>query len=78
MPAEVYINVAISGLLTGLVYGLMALGLSVIYGARIHLGTFFISHRRLASIRNLFFGDRWFVANSVGDDGAVRGVTGGV
>ncbi len=32
MPAEVYINVAISGLLTGLVYGLMALGLSVIYG----------------------------------------------
>ncbi len=32
MPAEIYINVAISGLLTGLVYGLMALGLSVIYG----------------------------------------------
>ena len=32
MPAEVYLNVAISGLLTGLVYGLMALGLSVIFG----------------------------------------------
>jgi branched-chain amino acid transport system permease protein len=32
VPAEVYFNVAISGLLTGLVYGLMALGLSVIFG----------------------------------------------
>ena len=32
MPAEIYHNVAISGLLTGLVYGLMALGLSVIFG----------------------------------------------
>lgn len=32
MPAEVYLNVAASGLLTGLVYGLMALGLSVIFG----------------------------------------------
>ena len=32
MPAEIYFNVAISGLLTGLVYGLMALGLSVIFG----------------------------------------------
>ena len=32
MAAEVYINVAVSGLLTGLVYGLMALGLSVIFG----------------------------------------------
>lgn len=32
MPAEIYLNVAISGLLTGLVYGLMALGLSVIFG----------------------------------------------
>ena len=32
MPAEVYLNVAVSGLLTGLVYGLMALGLSVIFG----------------------------------------------
>jgi len=30
--AEIYLNVAVSGLLTGLVYGLMALGLSVIYG----------------------------------------------
>jgi len=29
---DVYLNVAISGLLTGLVYGLMALGLSVIFG----------------------------------------------
>ena len=32
MPAEIYFNVAIGGLLTGLVYGLMALGLSVIFG----------------------------------------------
>ncbi len=32
MPADIYFNVAVSGLLTGLVYGLMALGLSVIFG----------------------------------------------
>lgn len=32
MPAEIYLNVAVNGLLTGLVYGLMALGLSVIFG----------------------------------------------
>ncbi len=32
MPIEVYLNVAVSGVLTGLVYGLMALGLSVIFG----------------------------------------------
>ena len=32
MPADVYLNVAVSGVLTGLVYGLMALGLSVIFG----------------------------------------------
>jgi branched-chain amino acid transport system permease protein len=32
VPAEVYLNVAIGGVLTGLVYGLMALGLSVIFG----------------------------------------------
>jgi branched-chain amino acid transport system permease protein len=32
VPAEIYLNVAISGILTGLVYGLMALGLSVIFG----------------------------------------------
>ena len=31
-PADIYLNVAVSGLLTGLVYGLMALGLSVIFG----------------------------------------------
>jgi len=30
--AEIYLNVAVAGLLTGLVYGLMALGLSVIFG----------------------------------------------
>ena len=28
----IYLNVAVGGLLTGLVYGLMALGLSVIFG----------------------------------------------
>jgi len=32
VPAEIYLNVAIGGILTGLVYGLMALGLSVIFG----------------------------------------------
>mgnify|MGYP002632495166 FL=1 len=32
MPVEIYLNVAIGGVLTGLVYGLMALGLSVIFG----------------------------------------------
>jgi branched-chain amino acid transport system permease protein len=32
VPIEIYLNVAASGLLTGLVYGLMALGLSVIFG----------------------------------------------
>jgi len=32
VPLEVILNVAASGLLTGLVYGLMALGLSVIFG----------------------------------------------
>jgi branched-chain amino acid transport system permease protein len=32
VPADIYLNVAVNGLLTGLVYGLMALGLSVIFG----------------------------------------------
>lgn len=32
MPVDVYLNVVASGLLTGLVYGLSALGLSVIFG----------------------------------------------
>ena len=32
MPVELYLNVAVSGLLTGLIYGLSALGLSVIFG----------------------------------------------
>ena len=32
MPLDLYLNVAIGGVLTGLVYGLMALGLSVIFG----------------------------------------------
>jgi branched-chain amino acid transport system permease protein len=32
VPAHILLNVAVSGLLTGLVYGLMALGLSVIFG----------------------------------------------
>jgi branched-chain amino acid transport system permease protein len=32
LPAELYLNVAVSGLLTGLIYGLSALGLSVIFG----------------------------------------------
>ena len=32
MPLDFYLNVAAGGLLTGLVYGLTALGLSVIFG----------------------------------------------
>ena len=32
MAADIYLNVAVNGILTGLVYGLMALGLSVIFG----------------------------------------------
>lgn len=32
MSVAVYLNVAVAGILTGLVYGLMALGLSVIFG----------------------------------------------
>src|SRR5580693_2329265 len=32
VPFETYLNVAVAGVLTGLVYGLMALGLSVIFG----------------------------------------------
>jgi len=32
VPFDIYLNVAVGGLLTGLVYGLMALGLSVIFG----------------------------------------------
>jgi branched-chain amino acid transport system permease protein len=32
VPGEIYLNVAVGGVLTGLVYGLMALGLSVIFG----------------------------------------------
>lgn len=32
MPLSLYLNVAVGGVLTGLVYGLMALGLSVIFG----------------------------------------------
>jgi branched-chain amino acid transport system permease protein len=32
VPIDVYLNVTVAGVLTGLVYGLMALGLSVIFG----------------------------------------------
>lgn len=32
MSVDIYLNVAVGGILTGLVYGLMALGLSVIFG----------------------------------------------
>ena len=32
LPLDVYLNVLVSGLLTGLIYGLSALGLSVIFG----------------------------------------------
>jgi branched-chain amino acid transport system permease protein len=32
VPIDVYLNITVAGILTGLVYGLMALGLSVIFG----------------------------------------------
>src|SRR5215813_9690562 len=32
VPASIFLNVAVAGVLTGLLYGLMALGLSVIFG----------------------------------------------
>ena len=32
MPIELYVTATLSGALTGLIYGLMALGLSVIFG----------------------------------------------
>ena len=32
MPFDLIVNVVVAGVLTGLVYGLMALGLSVIFG----------------------------------------------
>ncbi len=32
MPLDLVVNVTIAGVLTGMVYGLMALGLSVIFG----------------------------------------------
>jgi branched-chain amino acid transport system permease protein len=32
VPVDIYLSVAVGGILTGLVYGLMALGLSVIFG----------------------------------------------
>jgi branched-chain amino acid transport system permease protein len=32
VPVDIYLNVVVGGVLTGLVYGLMALGLSVIFG----------------------------------------------
>ena len=32
MSFDVYLNVAVGGILTGLIYGLMALGLSVVFG----------------------------------------------
>jgi branched-chain amino acid transport system permease protein len=32
VPLDLYLNVAVGGILTGLVYGLMAMGLSVIFG----------------------------------------------
>ena len=32
VPLDLYLNVVVGGVLTGLVYGLMALGLSVIFG----------------------------------------------
>ncbi len=47
MPAEIYLNVAVSGLLTGLVYGLMALGLSVIFGV---MRVVYFAHGELMTI----------------------------
>ena len=71
MPAEIYLNVAVSGLLTGLVYGLMALGLSVIFGI-VRVVNF--AHGEMMTIAMyvaivLFAA---FEARSVGDAGADR------
>ena len=71
MPAEIYLNVAVSGLLTGLVYGLMALGLSVIFGV-VRVVNF--AHGEMMTIAMylavvLFARAR---ARSAGDDGADR------
>ena len=58
MPFDVYLNVAVGGVLTGLVYGLMALGLSVIFGvvrvvnfAHGEMMTIAMYHRRRAVLR---------------------------
>jgi branched-chain amino acid transport system permease protein len=39
MPLDLILNVVVQGLMTGLVYGLMALGLSVIFGV-VHVVNF--------------------------------------
>ena len=72
VPAEIYLNVAISGLLTGLVYGLMALGLSVIFGV-VRVVNF--AHGEMMTIA-MYLAVVLFAraqARSAGDDGADRG-----
>ena len=71
MPAEIYLNVAVSGLLTGLVYGLMALGLSVIFGV-VRVVNF--AHGEMMTIA-MYMAVVLFArlrARSAGDDGADR------
>ena len=72
MPLEIYLNVAVSGLLTGLVYGLMALGLSVIFGV-VRVVNF--AHGEMMTIA-MYLAVVLFAAlraRSAGDAGADRG-----
>ena len=50
MSLDVYLNVAVGGVLTGLLYGLMALGLSVIFGV-VRVVNF--AHGAMMSIRDV-------------------------
>ena len=72
MPAEIYLNVAVGGILTGLVYGLMALGLSVIFGV-VRVVNF--AHGEMMTIA-MYIALVLFTAlrpRSAGDAGADRG-----
>ena len=68
----IYLNVAVSGVLTGLVYGLMALGLSVIFGV-VRVVNF--AHGEMMTIAMYHRGRavRGLPARSAGDAGADRG-----
>ena len=71
-PLDLILNVAVSGILTGLVYGLMALGLSVIFGV-VRVVNF--AHGEMMTIAMYLAIDAVHCvrARSAGDDGADRG-----